>query len=421
MTKKKKQQFLSENAYLMAEWHPSKNGNIKPSDIALHSNKYFWWICSKCEHEWQTSANHRASEGTGCPKCAEKARGVSRAKAAAQKNNFATQYPALAAEWNYELNGKLSPENVSASSSKKVWWKCSAGHNWQAPISLRQRSGCPFCSGRYAITGVNDLATTNPQLASEWDWEKNGDLTPYNTKEFSSKRAWWLCALGHSYEAIISNRRNKGCQYCANRKVLPGYNDICTTHPEMANEWHPTKNENITPDTVSFGMTQKYWWKCSICGGEWKTSPNSKQGCPHCSKRNTTSFPEQAIFFYVQQVYCDAVSRHKIFGSEMDIYIPSIQTAIEYDGVYFHNKESTFLRDNAKDDLCHKHHIRLIRFRDPSLKDTKNAERITCRDVYHTTELDDAIRALFSMLPEGRVPAISIRNDFTTIVGRYNK
>lgn len=26
--------------------------------------------------------------------------------------------------------------------------------------------------------GINDLATVNPELAKDWDYEKNGDLKP---------------------------------------------------------------------------------------------------------------------------------------------------------------------------------------------------------------------------------------------------
>ena len=84
------------------------------------------------------------------------------------------EFPSLLLEWDFEKNGLLLPKEIAATSKKKVWWKCFKGHSWETTISSRtiQKTGCPFCSGLKAITGENDLATTNPELISEWDYEK---------------------------------------------------------------------------------------------------------------------------------------------------------------------------------------------------------------------------------------------------------
>ena len=53
----------------------------------------------------------------------------------------------MAKEWNWEKNDKLKPENFTENSHKKVWWKCNKGHEWQAPISNRNKGvGCPICN-----------------------------------------------------------------------------------------------------------------------------------------------------------------------------------------------------------------------------------------------------------------------------------
>ena len=66
--------------------------------------------------------------------------------------------PALAEEWNYEKNTELTPEDVTANSNKKVWWKCSNGHEWQAVIYNRNKgNGCPVCAKERRKKKVNLL------------------------------------------------------------------------------------------------------------------------------------------------------------------------------------------------------------------------------------------------------------------------
>ena len=100
--------------------------------------------------------------------------------------------PLLMSEWNYEKNGDLNPETLTLGSHQKVWWKCEKGHEWQAVIYSRNNGfGCPICSGHKVLKGYNDLATTNPTLAKEWNYEKNGDLKPEHFMAGSGKKVWW--------------------------------------------------------------------------------------------------------------------------------------------------------------------------------------------------------------------------------------
>ena len=84
-----------------------------------------------------------------------------------------------------------------------------------------------------------------PTLMKEWDWDKNNKigLTQNSLSSGSSKKAWWKCSLGHEWEASIYERacRNSNCPYCSNNKVQIGFNDLFTTNPDLAKEWHPTK------------------------------------------------------------------------------------------------------------------------------------------------------------------------------------
>jgi DNA-directed RNA polymerase subunit RPC12/RpoP len=133
--------FQSNFPNLMNDWNFKKNKDIQPDSLSLNSHIKVWWLCHKCNHEWQTTINSRNS-GNGCPYCS--GRYVIKGK-----NDLITLNPKLAKEWNYEKNGDLRPEDFMPNSNKKVWWKCSKGHEWQAIIASRNKgNGCPYCSGR---------------------------------------------------------------------------------------------------------------------------------------------------------------------------------------------------------------------------------------------------------------------------------
>ena len=79
-------------------------------------------------------------------------------------------------EWDYSQN-QNTPEEYSKCSGKKVFWKCENGHSWTARISDRIRgNGCPYCSGKRPVVGVNDLKTINPSLVKEWNYNRNVKL-----------------------------------------------------------------------------------------------------------------------------------------------------------------------------------------------------------------------------------------------------
>jgi len=96
------------------------------------------------------------------------------------------------------------------------------------------------------------LADLRPDIAAEWHPEKNGDLTPQMVACGSHNKVWWLCPEGHPYDAAISTRTStcSGYRYCAGKAILIGFNDFATKHPDIAAEWHPTKNGNLTPLTL---------------------------------------------------------------------------------------------------------------------------------------------------------------------------
>ena len=189
-----------------------------------------------------------------------------------KKLSLAETHPELAAQavgWD--------PTTVSAGKHVKLRWRCKSNHEWDADVASRAMAGrgCPYCAGKVAIPGVNDLLTVNPNLASEaFGWD------PTRYKAFSNKSMQWICPFDHIWTAKINERSSgNGCPYCSNKAVLAGFNDIGTTHPEIAAQAH-----GWDPATVTAGSHKKFEWICGL-GHIWISAVESRKrgsGCPVC-------------------------------------------------------------------------------------------------------------------------------------------
>ena len=212
----------------------------------------------------------------------------------------------------------------------------------------------------------------NPQLMDKWDWDKNNEnnILPNKLTCGSGQKAWWKCPLGHSFEKSVNKMsRNYSCPLCSGHRTVAGINDFATYYPDIAKEWHPTKNGRLKPSDISKKNGQKVWWICQY-GHEWQATPHDRAdgtGCPICKSRRSTSFPEQAIYYYVKKIYPDTINRCKdIFenGMELDIYIPSKHFAIEFDGAKWHDSDEVYKREKEKYSLCREKNIFLLRIRE---------------------------------------------------------
>lgn len=239
-------------------------------------------------------------------------------------------------EWSVSLNNGLTPHEIAHSTNKIYFWTCpKCKNNWEAnPNSRTRKNGtsCPYCSGKVAIKGKTDFATLFPLIAQEWNYERN-DKNPDEYTPFSAKKVWWKGKCNHEWQDSIAHR----------------------------------------------------------------TSRNSN--CPICFNQIRTSFPEQAIFYYVKQYFPDAINNERTLlnGKELDIYIPSINTAIEYDGQAWHEDRK---KDEQKNKLCEEKQIILYRIRERACwfwPETPYLKLISClsRDI---NDLNEAIRSLLFSL-----------------------
>lgn len=257
----------------LATTHPHLVDGIlegDPSEVSFGSNKTFRWRCKKdARHEWNATVASVA-RGSGCPVC----RGL---KCIAGVNDLATTHPALAEEadgWD--------PTTLTAGSARRLSWSCQRCQSaWIASVNSRsQGSRCPVCAGQRVKSGHNDLQHTHPELAREavgWD--------PTTVSAGSNAKRTWRCTDDdrHVWEATVKNRvKGAGCPICDNKLIVPGINDIQTTHPEVAATafgWDPTR--------ISHGSKRMLTWQCSEDPRHiWHMTANSRtsgQGCAVCA------------------------------------------------------------------------------------------------------------------------------------------
>ncbi len=243
-----------------------------PTIIGAGSSKRLPWRCLKQQHIWESTIINRTWNGSNCPVCVGQLVIIG-------INDLVTTDPDIAFQ-AYEWD----PTTLTSGSKKKRQWKCELGHIFTQAVVNRttsQRQGCPYCSSTLVLAGFNDLATKFPEIAADADgWE------PSTIIAGSNKKLKWKCKLGHSYFQAVGNRsgaQKQGCPVCANLQLLVGFNDLATTHPKLATEafgWDAT--------TVVFGSGVKREWKCPL-GHNYmssvraRSSPRTKNGCPVCN------------------------------------------------------------------------------------------------------------------------------------------
>ena len=231
-----------------------------------------------------------------------------------------------------------------------------------------------------------NLAKINPKLAKEWHPTKNGKLTPKDVAPASHVIVWWRCKKykEDEWRAVIkdrhtnssrNDRKGSGCPYCVNQKVNKR-NCLATLNPKLAREWHPTKNKPLTPKDVVPGSSQKVWWKCKK-GHEWEATCSNRTvnhtGCGICNPE--ISKIQIRIYCELCHIFPNTKLEKKIKNVRIDILIPSIKMAVEYDGYYYHGiRENKLIIDKGKTKKIKKLGYDVIRIREGLLKKTAKAD-----------------------------------------------
>lgn len=336
-------------------------------------------------------------------------------------------------EYNSSKNNNVDLNSITLGSSKKIWWKCSeCGNEWEATPKNRNRgTGCPVCGlkkiginhNKTIINKRGSLYDNRPDLIKEWVYDKNYPLTPKDVTIGSKKKVWWKCDKGHEWETAIYNRTNgSNCIYCVGQKALIGENDLVTTNPDLIEEWDYKKNGNLKPENFKAGSNISIWWKCEL-GHSWKATIGHRTngtGCPKCYSEYGTSFPEQAICYYLSKV-TEVENRKKLFGQEVDIYLPNFKIGFEYDGSYFHDNKKSYLKEQKKNQILEENEIQLYRIKesDKEMFDQNN-KIIFCiidKDYYYLEKVIKNIEKIIGI----KINDINITEDRMKIYKKYVK
>lgn len=352
----------------VADWDYESNDPLTPADVTRSYARKVWWICSSCGYRYKESVSIHIHKFEKCPCC-------SNYKVVAGKNDLATLRPDLAAEWDHEANGDLTPSDVTAVSNTMVHWVCSrCGEKWIATPGSRNGdtesyTSCRVCRNHKTKVGWNDLATTNPELIEEWDREAN-DLEGWKPTEVRANqpiKAHWICKkCGYKWPAAISNRAGggTGCPVCGMetlreklRRRNVDMNNVGANSDLLSGLWSD-KNE-LSPYDVSMGSSQLIWWKSEDCGHEWQATPHQmakRPLCPTCYPAGRSA-GEIELFSFVKSV-CKRYGVDEIISNdrsllshvmspdgrehvyELDVYVPDLKLAFEYNGDYWHSDES---------------------------------------------------------------------------------
>lgn len=317
------------------------------------------------------------------------------------KNSMLSSAPHLWHEWDFERN-EDDIYSITKKSGKKAWWICNVNpnHKWEAVVHTRTSgSKCPFCSGRKAFKGETDMWTTNPHMAKElknsedghkymqssgklmswkctnckheyhtspnqyrgcpacategktltskgfeyalsmWNRNKNS-ANPSDIIAGSHKKAWWICDKGHEWVASIRTiaKDRLGCPYCSNKRVLRGFNDLWTTHPEIAKHLKRSE-EGYRLVRMSNKIVE---WLCFLCGKDVKERALCDVEtvyCPRCS--DGFSYPEKFVYNTLLSIGEEPVWEKSFSwsqGKRYDFYLSARSAIIEIHGEQHYKK-----------------------------------------------------------------------------------
>ena len=300
---------FGKNGRRLAEARPdlrkyySSENDVGFDDLASHDGKSRIWICDKGHKITKTVASAVQEEKFVCPKCD--------GRLAAEDNNIAINHPELLEEWDYERNKALglTPSKLLEGSNGLPYWTCKkCGKSYRLRINRKilydaeGKGACPYCAERKASEN-NNLAVTNPEILSEWDYDANTaeGIDPRNVLARNAIMAHWVCFdCGSRYDMTISKRIQHenddqvSCPYCRGLLVNET-NCLEANHPDLMKEWAPLENAiaEVSADKITDRYSGKAWWICPECDYKYTMSVKTKclkekrhqNACPRCNGR----------------------------------------------------------------------------------------------------------------------------------------
>ena len=285
---------------------------MTPHDFSRGSSKKIPWTCNK-GHMWKSTIVHRTCSGRNCPKCKGEENSIRKSTPKYGENDlytWCTKHAEFGQQLINEFKGldeeynKISINDVTYGSHKRLYWICNKGHIWMARVldRTKDKTKCPYCFSNHIVREENSL----------YKW-------------------------------------------CIDNGVLG---------QQLLDEWTGLDEHDnpIKVNEVSYGSNKKVQWKCNK-GHIWisniihRTAKGFERGCPYCNLKGT-SFPEQFIYHSLKQIYPNTITRGKYQGYEYDITIPELKLCIEYSGMQWHKDRLD--RDEMKKKLCKEYGVNFL-------------------------------------------------------------
>ena len=245
---------------IAGELIPERSG-FTASQVLYGCKDVAWWKCPEGHPDYDMPINSRtnASRPQGCPYCAR--------KRLAPEHSLAHVAPLLAKEFLSAVNG-TTPEEIFSQDNRRYIWQCAKAptHRWPASPNNRvgKNSGCPYCSGA-RVWDLNRLADLRPDLAAEWDDERNGTLTPAEVSIGSSREVHWKCPKGtdHRWKARVHKRASgQGCRFCAGHEASES-TSLLALRPDLAAQLDADKSA-ISAAELTLASNKSVHWICPI-------------------------------------------------------------------------------------------------------------------------------------------------------------
>ena len=342
---------IKENAKKVASDYKLK------STVYVGAHKKLEWVCPK-NHTFWTSSNS-FKNGSRCPECA------GNKKLTIEKIREKTKKVAS----DYKLKS-----TVYVSIHEKLEWVCPKNHTFWASSNsfINKGSRCPICAGlkKHTIEYVR-------KYIEGFGWKLLSKIYKNAMSKLKVE-----CPSGHQYEVIFSSFKNGSrCPECAG--------NIKHTIEKIREKTKKVAFDYKLLSKVYVSIHEKLEWVCPKNHTFWASFNNfinKGSRCPQCAAEKTSSKGEKEVSYFVKSLIqhdIDIVLNDRTqilnpktgYNLELDVYIPSMKKAIEYNGIYWHDSFEAKQKDEFKKQECKRLGIDLLIVNEANWLNNQESER----------------------------------------------
>lgn len=357
------------------------NTNIIPLEKYIDCKTPIFHKCLIDNNEWKISPLNTL-HGEGCPICGHQ-------KTISKQRKSHEQY----VQELSVINPNIEVLEPYINYSTKIFHRCRIDdYIWKVSPTSILKNGCPKCSSVAKVTHEDyckRLKIINP------------NIKPIEHYVNMKTNILHKCKIdGYEWNLKPLNAiKGRGCPVCSNKIIIEGYNDFQSTHPNIAKDWNWELNK-IKPTEIASGSNKDVWWTCPICNHNYKAKISNRVyndlQCPQCCIVHKKSIRELKVYYYIKKYFDDAISGYKNDNiTELDIFIPSLNIGVEYDGERWHKDIN---RDIKKDNICKDNGIKLIRIREKGCPNYISECTKIIMSSYKQNEIENSISYVLKIL-----------------------